>query len=233
MNSTLPKLIFTSLLLSIGVQTAEAARIGGGGSVGMSRPSIAPSRPAYSPARQSYAGAAAKPSAPSSARTTTPPPAAPSHAASNQTSYNSGSSGSFWTPFILGYLVAGSSNSKAAPAATHSHAPAGPGTDPQQLLEAPPPKPSPIAQTGPFMIDIPGPELLDGDCQVTPGAKAFIASAKIPNSVLFISLPPEGRCEHVRARLRNDLRPAILVRSDVHMVQLFRAVASEPTTGQP
>jgi len=227
MKTTFRILTIAGLLVVMGLPTAQAARIGGGGSIGVSRSITAPARPApsYRPSRPSYAGAAAKPSAPPAGKDTQPMPAAPASRASSGS--GSSSSGSFWTPFLLGYLIADSSSSKAAPATTrHSSTPAV--SEATKTQAEPPPAQSPAAKAGPFAIDIPGAELLDSKCDVKPAAKDFITSAKIPNSVLFITLPPDGRCEQARARLRDELRPAILVRSDIGMVQLIRVMGSTP-----
>lgn len=88
-------------------------------------------------------------------------------------------------------------------------------------------KPPVEQKTGPFTLDIPGRELLDENCHVKPAAKDFINGAKIEKSVLFITLPDGGRCEDSRVKLRAELAPAILVRSENGNVQLIRMIGQQ------
>lgn len=205
-----------------------AGSVSAGRSVSISRPV------SYSPARPSYAGAAAKPSATSRASTSSAPAttsrtsapvasAAPTSAPARQES----SSGSFWTPFVLGYMM--------APSASHatSSSPK-PATPPSAAVVAPvaaagTPVPAqatapaaPKASTGPFAIDVPESELFDGDCKVRPAAQEFIKSAKIDHSVLFLAAPETGRCGKLRDHLAGQVGPAILVKSENDHIVLSR-----------
>lgn len=189
----------------------------------------------YSPAKPSYAGAAAKPS-PASKQVSSAAPAsskpsstaaAPATPSTSQQSH----SGSFWTPLLIGYMLAPSSSHASTPSApksamnsaTTNAAPA------QQAgpVQAEAAKPPSEQKTGPFTIDIPGRELLDENCHVRPAAKEFIKGAKIEKSVLFITLPDGGRCEDSRVELRAELAPAILVRSENGNVELIRMIAQQ------
>ena len=211
--------------------TSFAGSVGGGRSVSISR-SIS-----YSPARPSYSGAAAKPSstprpspsAPAAGTGATRPQAAvASVSGSSAPVRHESSSGSFWTPFVLGYMMAPSA-SHAAPASPKPSTPpatatavpvSAPGTPvPEQAAPAPA---APKAQTGPFAIDVPENELVDGDCKVRPAAQEFIKGAKIEHSVLFLAAPESGRCGKLRDRLAGQVAPAILVKADNDHIVLSR-----------
>lgn len=186
----------------------------------------------YSPARTSYSGAAAKPSpAGKPASPSTPASSKPSSTAAAPTTpptTQQSHSGSFWTPLLIGYMLAPSSSHASTPSApkttTNSAATNASPTQPSGPVASKPPVEQ---KTGPFTLDIPGRELLDEDCHVRSAAKEFIKGAKIEKSVLFITLPDGGRCEDNRVRLRAELAPAILVRSENGNVQLIRMI------GQP
>lgn len=207
-----------------------AGKVSGGRSVSISR-SIS-----YSPARPSYSGAAAKPS--STTRPSTSAPAAATGATRPQAAVASvsgasapvrqeSSSGSFWTPFVLGYMMAPSA-SHAAPSSTKATTPpsaaavapavASGTTVPAQAAPAADPK----ARTGPFAIDVPENELFDGDCKIRPAAQEFIKAAKIDHSVLFLAAPESGRCGKIRDRLAGQVAPAILVKSENDHIVLSR-----------
>lgn len=209
-----------------------AGTVSGGRSVSISR-SIS-----YSPARPSYSGAAAKPSStprPSTAApavgtgATRPQAAVASVSGSSAPVRHESSSGSFWTPFVLGYMMAPSAShatpSSSKPTSTPGTATAAPvqadgTTAPAQAAAAP--AAAPKAQSGPFAIDVPENELLDGDCKVRPAAQEFIKGAKIEHSVLFLATPESGRCGKLRDRLAGQVAPAILVKSDNDHIVLSR-----------
>lgn len=208
-----------------------AGSVGGGRSVSISR-SIS-----YSPARPSYSGAAAKPSstprpspsAPAAGTGATRPQAAvASVSGSSAPVRHESSSGSFWTPFVLGYMMAPSASHAApsspkpsTPPATATAVPASASGTPVPEQAAPAPT-APKAQTGPFAIDVPENELLDGDCKVRPAAQEFIKGAKIEHSVLFLAAPESGRCGKLRDRLAGQVAPAILVKADNDHIVLSR-----------
>ncbi len=200
-----------------------AGTVSAGRSVGVSR-SIS-----YSPARPSYSGAAAKPS--STARTTTvSAPAAtgavrtvaPVASASPSTppARQESSSGSFWTPFVLGYMMAPKGSHAAPSAPKPDTAPAA--SAPASVQPAGTAAPEPKTRTGPFAIDVPEGELLDGDCKIRPAAQEFIKGAKIDHSVVFLATPESGRCGKLRERLAGQVSPAILVKSDTDHIVLSR-----------
>lgn len=227
------KAVLSLMFFAISAGVAGEALAGVSSSGGRSS-SVSVSR-SYSPARPSYAGAAAKPSSArkkqsTATATSSKPPAttaAPAAAATSQQSH----SGSFWTPLLIGYMLAPSSSHAStqstpkAPATTAgtNAAPA----QPAAPVQAEPNKPPVEQKTGPFTIDIPGRELLDENCHVKQAAKDFINGAKIEKSVLFLALPDGGRCEDNRARLRTELAPAILVRSENGNVQLIRMIGQQ------
>ena len=214
-----------SLVLSV---PSFAGSVSAGRSVGVSRPV------SYSPARPAYAGVAAKPSATSRASTSsaptttsrTSPPiasAAPTSAPARQES----SSGSFWTPCVLGYMMApsashatSSSPKPTTPPSAAVVAPVAPAGTPVPAQSAAPAAPK--ASTGPFAIDVPESELFDGDCKVRPAAQEFIKSAKIDHSVLFLAAPETGRCGKLRDHLSGQVGPAILVKSENDHIVLSR-----------
>ncbi|BBN90581.1 hypothetical protein AZSP09_36040 (plasmid) [Azospira sp. I09] len=80
----------------------------------------------------------------------------------------------------------------------------------------------PKARTGPFAIDVPESELLDGDCKIRPAAQEFIKGSKIDHSVVFLATPESGRCGKLRERLAGQVSPAILVKSDTDHIVLSR-----------
>lgn len=224
------------LLLSLAllaVVTGSAGEALAGVTSSSARSVSVPASRTYSPARPSHAGAAAKPSTASKQQSTATPSASkPSVAAAPATPSTSQqhSSGSFWTPLLIGYMLAPSSSHANPPSAPKSPANSSPASIPPGQAATAPAEAAhlPIEQkTGPFTIDIPGRELLDENCHVRQGAKDFIKGAKIEKSVLFLTLPDGGRCEDSRVRLRADVAPAILVRSENGSVQLIRMV------GQP
>lgn len=224
--SVLPLLagIAASLVLS---GPSIAGTVSAGRSVGISR-SVS-----YSPARPSYSGAAARPSTASRPATvSTPAPtgavrsvapvasAAPASPPARQES----SSGSFWTPFVLGYMMA-PKGGHAAPSAPKPETPAAASapSSAQPAVAAPAPAAAdPKTRTGPFAIDVPESELLDGDCKVRPAAQDFIKGAKIEHSVVFLATPESGRCGKLRERLAGQVSPAILVKSDTDHIVLSR-----------
>lgn len=199
-----------------------AGSVSAGRSVSISRPV------SYSPARPSYAGAAAKPSAASRASTSSAPTAtsrtsapvasaAPTSAPARQES----SSGSFWTPFVLGYMMA-PSGSHAASSTPKPASPAQANGASSQGSAPAPAAADPKARTGPFAIDVPESELLDGDCKIRPAAQEFIKGSKIDHSVVFLATPESGRCGKLRERLAGQVSPAILVKSDTEHIVLSR-----------
>ena len=186
------------------------------------------SRPvSYSPARPSYAGAAAKPGAASRASTSSAPatmsrtsaPVASAAPTTSSPARQESSSGSFWTPFVLGYMM--------APSGGHAASSTPKPASPAQANAAPSQVPSPAAadpkaRTGPFAIDVPESELLDGDCKIRTAAQEFIKGAKIDHSVVFLATPESGRCGKLRERLAGQVSPAILVKSETDHIVLSR-----------
>ena len=220
--SVLPLLagIAASLVLSA---PSIAGTVSAGRSVGVSR-SVS-----YSPARPSYSGAAAKPSSTARATTVSAPTstgtvraatpvasAAPASPPARQES----SSGSFWTPFVLGYMMAPKSSHAAPSAPRPETAPAA--SSPAPAQPAGTAAPDPKTRTGPFAIDVPEGELLDGDCKIRRAAQEFIKGAKIDHSVVFLATPESGRCGKLRERLAGQVSPAILVKSDTDHIVLSR-----------
>ncbi len=194
-----------------------AASASGGRSVSVSRTI------SYSPARTANAGAPTKLSstsapAPKVAASTT------AHAAPSVPTGKASSPGSFWTPFILGYMMAPSTSHAASPASKpvppptegnpdHDH----PASDKAKLAES-----APRSVTGPFAIDVPENELFDRECKIRPAAQDFIKAAKIEHSVLFLAAPENGRCGKLRDRLAGLVSPAILVKSETDQIVLSR-----------
>lgn len=222
--SVLPLLAGVAASLALSAPSV-AGTVSGGRSVSISRPI------SYSPARPSNAGAAAKPSSASRSSTTAPTagtgatrtsaPVATAAAASTPARQES-SSGSFWTPFVLGYMMAPSA-SHATPSSKPASSPAAATVAPVQSAGAPAsPAPDPKARTGPFAIDVPENELFDGDCKIRPAAQEFIKGAKIEHSVLFLAAPDSGRCGKIRDQLAGKVSPAILVKSENSHIVLSR-----------
>lgn len=217
--------LLAGVAASLVLSAPSIAGIGGGRSVGISRPI------SYSPARPSNSGAAAKPrsasrssSAAPTAGTGTARASAPVASAAQTSARHESSSGSFWTPFVLGYMIAPSA-SHAAPSTPKPASPPTAGSPvPVQSAGADPASPAadPKARTGPFAIDIPESELFDGDCNIRPAAQEFINGAKIEHSVLFLSAPENGRCGKLRDRLIGKVTPAILVKSENDHIVLSR-----------
>jgi len=220
-------------LLFVALSTGTAGEVLAGVTSSGARSSSIPVSRSYSPARPSYSGAAAKPSSASkqqstathaSSKPTTTAAAAPATPATSQQNH----SGSFWTPLLIGYMLAPSSSHASTPKAPASATV--PNSAPgQQVVPVPADAARPAAEqkTGPFTIDIPGRELLDENCHVKQAAKEFINGAKIEKSVLFITLPDGGRCEDSRVKLRTEVAPAILVRSENGNVQLIRMIGQQ------
>lgn len=225
----------TNALLSLMVFAISAGTVGealaGVTSSGGRSSSISVSR-SYDPARPSYAGAAAKPSSASkqqsTATATSSKPSTTTAAPATTSTAQQSHSGSFWTPLLIGYML--------APSSSHASTPKAPTTttgtnvapvQPAAPAQAEPAKPTVEQKTGPFTLDIPGRELLDENCRVKQAAKDFITGAKIEKSVLFLALPDGGRCEDSRSRLRTELAPAILVRSENGNVQLIRMIGQQ------
>lgn len=227
------KALLSLLLLAIsaGITGEALARVT---SSGARSSSVSISR-SYSPARPSYSGAAAKPSSARKQPSTTAPasskPASTTAAPATTSTSQQSHSGSFWTPLLIGYMLAPSSSHASTPSAPKSATnAAATNTAPAQQdgpVQAEAAKPPVEQKTGPFTLDIPGRELLDENCHVKPAAKDFINGAKIEKSVLFITLPDGGRCEDSRAKLRAELAPAILVRSENGNVQLIRMIGQQ------
>ncbi len=220
--SVLPILsgIAASLVLSA---PSIAGTVSAGRSVGVSR-SVS-----YSPARPSYSGAAAKPSSTARPTTVSAPAAtgavrtvAPvaSAAPSAPPARQESSSGSFWTPFVLGYMMAPKGSHAAPSAPKPETAPAASAS--ASVQPAGTAAPDPKTRTGPFAIDVPEGELLDGDCKIRPAAQEFIKGAKIDHSVVFLATPESGRCGKLRERLAGQVSPAILVKSDTDHIVLSR-----------
>lgn len=200
-----------------------AGSVSAGRSVGISRPV------SYSPARTSYAGAAAKPSATSRASTSSAPattsrtsaPVASAAPTTSSPARQESSSGSFWTPFVLGYMMV-PSGSHAASSTPKPASPAQANGASSQGSAPAPAAADPKARTGPFAIDVPESELLDGDCKIRTAAQEFIKGAKIDHSVVFLATPESGRCGKLRERLAGQVSPAILVKSETDRIVLSR-----------
>ncbi len=214
------------------VALAKAASVGGGRSGGYASK-------IYSPARVSYTtGAAVKSSIPPKAKAAAAPSTASSlnsvPASSNQAVHES--SGSFWTPFVLGYIMAPKSSS-----ASESKQSKPQETSPQEhrgemianalssgisngVAQGKSPTADLQQKKGPFSIEIPEDEFFDAECHVKPPAQEFIKASKIERSVLFMSVPEKSRCSGDRKAVAGQIPGAILVKADDGKLRLSRLV---------
>lgn len=223
MDSSFLRYVLACVMASALVSgSAIAESVSARRSVGISR-SIS-----YSSAKPSYSGAAAKPSSaarpqsPGTGATRTSAPVASVSAASAPARQES-SSGSFWTPFVIGYMMAPHGSHAAATSTKPASSAATVATSPDRTNGKPnAPAPAEPARTGPFAINVPESELLDGDCKVRAAAQEFIKGAKIEHSVLFLAAPETSRCGKLRDRLEGQVSPAILVKSDNDHIVLSR-----------
>lgn len=217
------------------------------GSTGGGRSSFSVSKPSYSPARPASASSwsAAKPVAPAqtSLRSSASKaaqakateylaPSAARYVAPQPTQVVvKESSGSFWTPFVLGYMMAPKQSHATETKTVVVHDAGVPvstgGSAVGAALQAGVVDGLADAQSqepkkGPFVIDVPEKEFFDPECKVHEHARDFIKHAKVEHSVLFMAIPEKARCAADRPAISSQIPEAIVVKSDNGKFQLSR-----------
>jgi len=232
-----------AIALMVATGAVAKGSVGGGGraSFSVSKPSYSPARPAtasswavskpVAPAQTSLRSSASKAAQAKAADSLAP--AATKYVASQPTQVVvKESSGSFWTSFVLGYMM--------APKQAHA-------TETKTVVIHDGGTPTPInggsvgaaLQTGivdglaaasliqepmkgPFVIEVPEQEFFDADCKVQEHARDFIKHAKVEHSVLFMAIPEKARCAADRPAISSQIPEAIVVKSGNGKLQLSR-----------